>query len=45
MSVIATIEAGAILRNILDHLGLSTEPPTRFRPASAAARLFPDFPA
>ena len=27
MSVIATIEAGAVLRTILDHLGLPTEPP------------------
>lgn len=42
-----TIEAGAILRTILDHLGLPTEPadPASGPSASADGRLFPDFPA
>ncbi|HLK09794.1 MAG TPA: transposase [Candidatus Binatia bacterium] len=47
MSVIATIEAGAILRTILDHLGLPTEPPSPLpaRPPPLPGDFFPDFPA
>src|SRR5438093_8421604 len=32
MSVIATIEAADVLRQILGHLGLPTDPPAPFRP-------------
>ena len=44
MSVIATIEAGAVLRRILGHLGLPSEPPNPLpaRPPPSADNLFPD---
>ena len=47
MSVIATIEAADVLRNILGHLGLPTNPPATLppRPPPSLADLFPDTPA
>jgi len=47
MSVMATIEAAAVIRKILGHLGLPTEPPKPLpaRPPPVAYDLFPDFPA
>ena len=47
MSVIATIEAADVLRNILGHLGLPTNPPAALpaRPPPSLADLFPDTPA
>jgi hypothetical protein len=47
MSVIATIEAGDVLRKILGHLGLPTDPPAPLpaRPPPALPDLFPDTPA
>jgi hypothetical protein len=47
MSVIATIEARDVIRTILGHLGLPTEPPTPLppRPPPRALDLFPDTPA
>ncbi len=47
MSVIATIEAADVLRKILGHLGLPTDPPTPLpaRPPPSALDLFPDTPA
>ena len=47
MSVIATIEAGEVMRMILGHLGLPTEPPKPLpaRSPPGAHDLFPDSPA
>ncbi len=47
MSVIATIEAADVLRKILGHLGLPTEPPAPLpaRPPPAFPDLFPATPA
>jgi hypothetical protein len=47
MAVIATIEAGDVVRKILHHLGLPAEPPSPLpaRPPPLASGLFPDFPA
>ena len=47
MSVIATIEAGEVMRMILGHLGLPTEPPKPLpaRSLPGAHDLFPDSPA
>jgi hypothetical protein len=47
MSVIATIEAADVLRKILGHLGLPTDPPTPLsaRPPPSLPDLFPDTPA
>ncbi len=47
MTVIATIEATDVLRKILSHLGLPTEPPTPLpaRPPPFLPDLFPDTPA
>jgi hypothetical protein len=47
MSVIATIEATDVLRKILAHLGLETEPPAAAPPRSppSVADLFSDAPA
>ena len=47
MTVIATIEAGEVMRTILRHLGLPTEPPSPLpaRPPPVAPDLFPDPPA
>jgi len=47
MSVIATIEAADVLRKILGHLGLPSEPPAPLpaRPPPALSDLFPDAPA
>jgi len=47
MSVIATIEARDVIRTILGHLGLPTEPPAPLppRPPPRALDLFPDNPA
>jgi hypothetical protein len=47
MSVIATIEAADVLRKILGHLGLPTDPPAPLpaRPPPSATDLFPDTPA
>jgi len=47
MSVIATIEAGEVMRTVLGHLGLPTEPPKPLpaRPPPVAHDLFPDSPA
>jgi len=51
MSVIATIEAGELIRTILGHLGLPTEPPPKpmpARPPRSTAQLpdlFRDTPA
>src|SRR5205823_5898170 len=47
MSVIATIEAADVLRKILGHLGLPTEPPAPLpaRPPPSLPDLFPDTPA
>ena len=46
MSVIATIEAADVLRKILGHLGLPTDPPAPLpaRPPSLAARPLPRHP-
>ncbi len=47
MSVIATIEAADVLRQILGHLGLPTDPPAPLpaRPPPSLSDLFPDTPA
>ena len=47
MSVIATIEAADVLRKILGHLGLPSEPPAPLpaRPPPELSDLFPDAPA
>ena len=47
MSVIATIEARDVIRTILGHLGLPTEPPTPLpaRSPPGPLDLFPDTPA
>ncbi len=47
MSVIATIEAADVLRKILGHLGLPTDPPAPLpaRPPPSLPDLFPDTPA
>jgi hypothetical protein len=47
MSVIATIEAADVLRKILGHLGLPTDPPAALpaRPPPSGADIFPDAPA
>ena len=47
MSVIATIEAADVLRKILGHLGLPTEPPAPLpaRPPPSLPDLFPATPA
>src|SRR5437867_2085428 len=43
----ATVEAGEVMRNILGHLGLPTEPPSPFAarpPPLAGVTSLPDFP-
>jgi hypothetical protein len=47
MSVIATIEATDVLRKILGHLGLPTDPPAPLPagPPPAVPDLLPDTPA
>ena len=47
MSVIATIEAGTVMRKILGHLGLPNDPPSPLpaRPPPLSHDLFPDSPA
>ena len=47
MSVIPTIEAADVLRKILGHLGLPTDPPAPLpaRPPPSLPDLFPDTPA
>ena len=47
MSVIATIESADVLRKILGHLGLPTDPPAALpaRPPPSLPDPFPDIPA